>query len=1523
MNMRYGHTIWNDIVREMQSCRHTLSILFEYAWSMARVWQEYGKSMGRAWVEAHELRSFRYAACLLLLMVVGVGSVWGQDLSGFYYIANYTTVSDKAKGYDENKPADNYYLCPAAVYYNDNLEMPHLTTKRTNRGANSIWELRKVSGTNYYHIIHYEEGGNGKYLVHNETPSSLSGLNKPNRFRVHLEANPTLENNNDVLFIITQNSGTDKWFSICPKPDENTSPKRSLNPASGNKDSYAPLGDEKNGNKTYSTGGIIGLWRYDRNSEDGASRWYLEKAAPIIRYYSESTIKITYPDPDASIYYSFGEDSTPVEGTNRYSEPFDLPSGTTTIKAIAVKGDKQSGIATYKLPFLLGSAHKYIIQSENCQSYRLIPNVSVDNNTKYVSTLNVPSTTMAWHFEYAEDFYYYIVDENGWYMYYTANNDKYLYLKSSKDNDDDGFKFNIEYHATGGYNIMPKGQGKSIYKNNYGSNDAGLKPVKYDGTITEDVARWDLIPYSTTNLPMWEVAPFDEQYLSNDDYTYYFQIVSVQVPEKCFTLNISGETRGINSLAPSGTGVERNKSLWTIKKVGAEEDNDELLDFYTFQNAFTGEFLYYNGNGRNHVQTVLQMGQPSGGNATWSHFVIVQTANGYNIIPRPIVDNTKAIDRTSNNAGFNCINRRGGGDVLGTFYDDGDGSRWTFALVNTPVKCMQPVFTETVIETGNVITLSCITNASEIFFTDNGDNPTAGGATPTLYTNQTWASTSKHLIKAYAKLKNDATDGSNSDVVTLLNKPDITLEAGPYTYKGTAWEPTVTKVSIGTSPNETEAPTTPASYTASYSGDRINAGTTTATVTLNDADESDLWYIWNASTTFSISPAPVTVTADDKTKEYGTSDPAWTARVEDMQNDEPKSLISYEISRAEGEDVGGTYAITPTGATAQGNYSVTYVSGTLTITAKAVTVTANDIEKTYGDADPTLSATIEGLVNNDPESVISYTISRAEGENVGSYTITPTGATEQGNYTVTYPTGTLTIKKKDLTVTAKDKAITYGEAPANNGVRYGTFAFNEDENDLGGELTYTYNYAQYDDVGSGSYTITPSGLTSSNNYELRFVPGTLTVKRKEVGIGEWSNTTVTYNGSAQAPTATVTTGTVHGDVVGVEVTGGINAGSYTATASGLTGDKAGNYKLPNPAPTSPFTINKARLMEVIIDNNELTYNGTEQTVTITSVTAGDGINVTISDVPSEDYDVSGNSATNAGTHTVTVTPKSPSTNYDADVSVSESYTIGQKSIGDGTNPATANGITIDITWNDDEDDPYIVEVKDGETLLTKDTDYAFSPSPTGNHNTKYYTVTIAGANNYKDSFSAKYANVKFDSNGSEGAMYYGTFVADADHATPASMTPYIITSVANNTATAVELDYIPNDVPIVLMNPTYAKGFLVQSGTGEISTTGNLLEVQATNEEKATAFAYLLYKGEFVLNKAGIFKAGTVYLPASAGGSGARLKIVEGDNTGIENIEYTIDSPSGAWFTLDGRSLSSKPTKKGLYLQSGKKIVVK
>ena len=192
-------------------------------------------------------------------------------------------------------------------------------------------------------------------------------------------------------------------------------------------------------------------------------------------------------------------------------------------------------------------------------------------------------------------------------------------------------------------------------------------------------------------------------------------------------------------------------------------------------------------------------------------------------------------------------------------------------------------------------------------------------------------------------------------------------------------------------------------------------------------------------------------------------------------------------------------------------------------------------------------------------------------------------------------TVTVTVNKASLIVTANDNTIIYGEVPSDNGVSYNGFVNDENESVLTGNITYTYSYSQYDDVGD-NYTITPSGLTSGN-YAISYNNGKLTVQQKEIGI-VWSNTSLTYTGEAQAPIATAT-GLVNEDSCLITVTGAqTNAGSYTATASMLSNN---NYKLPADSTTTlgnavisvEFTINKATpYIETAPTAAEITYGDT-------------------------------------------------------------------------------------------------------------------------------------------------------------------------------------------------------------------------------------------------------------------------------------------------------------------------------------------
>ncbi|GEM_PF-5667738 len=88
------------------------------------------------------------------------------------------------------------------------------------------------------------------------------------------------------------------------------------------------------------------------------------------------------------------------------------------------------------------------------------------------------------------------------------------------------------------------------------------------------------------------------------------------------------------------------------------------------------------------------------------------------------------------------------------------------------------------------------------------------------------------------------------------------------------------------------------------------------------------------------------------------------------------------------------------------NVKFVVTPGKAVVEPLAVTVTANDNSKKYGEADPTLDAKVETLIGEDS---ISYDVKRVEGELVGTYTINVTGAEDQGNYKVSYVPGIFTI----------------------------------------------------------------------------------------------------------------------------------------------------------------------------------------------------------------------------------------------------------------------------------------------------------------------------------------------------------------------------------------------------------------------------------------------------------------------------------------------------------------------------------
>jgi hypothetical protein len=242
----------------------------------------------------------------------------------------------------------------------------------------------------------------------------------------------------------------------------------------------------------------------------------------------------------------------------------------------------------------------------------------------------------------------------------------------------------------------------------------------------------------------------------------------------------------------------------------------------------------------------------------------------------------------------------------------------------------------------------------------------------------------------------------------------------------------------------------------------------------------------------------------------------------------------------------------------------------LTIYKAPLTITADDAEKVYGAPVPaSFTAKFDKFVNGDTQASLSTPVSFATTATAaspvlaGGYKITPSGATSD-NYKITFVDGTLTVTPAPLTITANDAEKVYGAPVPTFTVKYQSFVNNDDANSLGGTLAFASSATEASSVAGGPYSITPSGLTSTN-YSISFLSGFLKVTPAPLTVTGVDRQKVFDGLSYPFNTNPVTTTDVSysGFVLGQNpsVLGGSLSfsqgattlvGSYTNTASGLT-----------------------------------------------------------------------------------------------------------------------------------------------------------------------------------------------------------------------------------------------------------------------------------------------------------------------------------------------------------------------------------
>ena len=179
---------------------------------------------------------------------------------------------------------------------------------------------------------------------------------------------------------------------------------------------------------------------------------------------------------------------------------------------------------------------------------------------------------------------------------------------------------------------------------------------------------------------------------------------------------------------------------------------------------------------------------------------------------------------------------------------------------------------------------------------------------------------------------------------------------------------------------------------------------------------------------------------------------------------------------------------------------------------------------------------------------------------------------------------------------------------------------------------------------------------------------------------------------------------------------------------------------------------------------------------------------------------------------------------------------------------------------------------------------------------------------------------------------------------PAGVTAYTISAVSGNTVTIseVEGDNIPSHRPLLLKKTTDAvtptkvitgtvpdegynatTGLASSEGSG-LTFYGNASDAKITEGYNyAYGSSYGLYNGEFVLIDTNNGIAANRCLLNVGNGQNAPVLSISEEITSLTPIPSPKGEGREYFYTLDGRKLEGMPTKKGIYINGGRKVVIK
>lgn len=375
-----------------------------------------------------------------------------------------------------------------------------------------------------------------------------------------------------------------------------------------------------------------------------------------------------------------------------------------------------------------------------------------------------------------------------------------------------------------------------------------------------------------------------------------------------------------------------------------------------------------------------------------------------------------------------------------------------------------------------------------------------------------------------------------------------------------------------------------------------------------------------------------------------------------------------------------------------------------------------------------------------------------------------------------------------------------------------------------------------------------------------------------------------------------------------------NVGTYTATITGL-----GVY---NNTKNSEDLIITPKTLNVTANNMSKYYRDADPTFTYSSsgLISGDGFTGALTR----------NTGDDVGTYAITQGTLSAGANYTINYT-GANLTILAKNV------SSSASVVLDhesFDYDGSEHKALVSSITDtnGSVAIGPD-DYSVTYGTAGEYNatadyTKcdIYTMTINFTRNYAGSKTVYY-QIKKRMNPLVGWSTYCEKEASVE--VPSGIEAYTVSSCSNSAVIIESRSYIKKGVPMILHRTSGTDNLyatLVREADTNLNGISSMGDYKCADSDiDVSTIAnpiWILIDGYFVRSKSGTLREGKCYLAPSASLTRSASLVMSEGTTAIKDPLREVFEDSH-WYTLDGRRLQGPPTRKGIYIVNGKKVVIK